>query len=263
MSCWSLIGKVGRNGKPFEIGTGTTFKAVNAGNLVLGVNDNFVNDNTGRILVTVGVTPPGVAAPTTTPTTPSGAPATTPASTKKSSSNTITFLLLGAILVLIALLIVFFAMRRRRGDKPDPESAPEGVPPLAPVAAAPLVRPDPIAAEEEPVVAAPVGAAPLPDSIDVNIFEVEFPNGLTLRVGYNHFPEGTTLRWRVTQNRIPVAGGQLRHQGRREHQPLRDDPARRRSSRGATTQPDGADVQFDWTINGVPFRYSVRRDPNC
>ena len=34
VSCWSLIGKVGRNGKPFEIGTGTTFKAVNAGNLV-------------------------------------------------------------------------------------------------------------------------------------------------------------------------------------------------------------------------------------
>ena len=26
---------------------------------------------------------------------------------------------------------------------------------------------------------------------------------------------------------------------------------------------DGADVQFDWSINGVPFRYSVRRDTNC
>jgi hypothetical protein len=32
---------------------------------------------------------------------------------------------------------------------------------------------------------------------------------------------------------------------------------------GRDTEPDGADVQFDWNINGVPFRYSVRRDPNC
>ena len=32
---------------------------------------------------------------------------------------------------------------------------------------------------------------------------------------------------------------------------------------GRDAQPDGADVQFDWTVNGVPFRYSVRRDPNC
>ena len=32
---------------------------------------------------------------------------------------------------------------------------------------------------------------------------------------------------------------------------------------GRATNPDGADVQFDWSINGVPFRYSVRRDPNC
>ena len=30
---------------------------------------------------------------------------------------------------------------------------------------------------------------------------------------------------------------------------------------GRATNPDGADVQFDWSINGVPFRYSVRRDP--
>jgi hypothetical protein len=32
---------------------------------------------------------------------------------------------------------------------------------------------------------------------------------------------------------------------------------------GRDSEPDGADVQFDWNINGVPFRYSVRRDPNC
>ena len=113
-----------------------------------------------------------------------------------------------------------------------------------------------------PLAAVPTGAAPLPESIDVNIFEVEFSNGLTLRVGYNHFPEGTDLRWKVTQNRIPVATGRFVAKGGGSTNHFETVPLGVKLE-GRDTQPDGADVQFDWTINDVPFRYSVRRDPNC
>jgi hypothetical protein len=123
-----------------------------------------------------------------------------------------------------------------------------------------LVRPTPVA--DEVIAPVPVGAAPHPESIDVNIFEVEFSNGLTMRVGYNHFPEGVDLRWRVTQNRIPVAVGTFRTQGGGSTNHFETVPLGVKLE-GRDTQPDGADVQFDWTINDVPFRYSVRRDPNC
>jgi len=105
-------------------------------------------------------------------------------------------------------------------------------------------------------------APPETDSIDVNIFEVEFSNGLTLRVGYNHFPEGTELQWRVSQNRVTAATGSFVAKGGGSTNHLETVPLGVKLE-GRQTMPDGADVQFDWSINGVPFRYSVRRDPNC
>ena len=83
-----------------------------------------------------------------------------------------------------------------------------------------------------------------------------------MRVGYNHFPEGVDLRWQVTQNRIPVAVGSFRTQGGGSTNHFETITLGVKLE-GRDTQPDGADVQFDWTINDVPFRYSVRRDPNC
>jgi hypothetical protein len=116
----------------------------------------------------------------------------------------------------------------------------------------------------EPVPAAPgiLIAPPDPESIDVNIFEVEFLNGLQLRIGYNHFPDGTPVNWRVLQSGKPVAVGSFVAQGGGSTNHFETANLGVKLE-GRDAHPDGADVQFDWSINGVPFRYSVRRDPNC
>jgi hypothetical protein len=56
LRCWSLIGRVGA-GAPFDVGTGTTFRADTTGELRLGVNDHLPADNAGRFTATVTVTP--------------------------------------------------------------------------------------------------------------------------------------------------------------------------------------------------------------
>jgi hypothetical protein len=256
LRCWSMIAKVG-SGPAFEIGTGKTFRATDAGLLSLGINDNFVRDNKGFWFATIKVNAPGAVA---TPTTPATA---APPATDKKSSNTMMFVLIGALLLLVILLVIF-VLARRRGD--SDEHAPEPVEPVLVGAASaagtaplePITTPDDFMAMS----AGPVGAAPLPESIDVNIFEVEFSNGLTLRVGYNHFPEGVDLRWKVTQNRIPVATGRFVTKGGGSTNHF-ETLTLGIKLEGRDAQPDGADVQFDWTLNDVPFRYSVRRDPNC
>ena len=275
LSCWSLIGKV-QGGKVLEIGLGTTFQSKVSGELLLGVNDNFVDDNTGSWAAAVTITPAGVT-PTTASTGPSttAVPAGTTTGAKGGKSSSSLFLIIGAVVALAVLFALwrFAAGRRKPRENPDPEetaapivAAIPGAPnPYASIAAGkgdPAPAPDP---EPLPSVAAepatPI-APPETDSIDVNIFEVEFTNGLTLRVGYNHFPQGTTLRWKVTQNRIPVSSGHFIAKGGGSTNHVETVPLGVKLE-GRDAQPDGADVQFDWSINGVPFRYSVRRDPNC
>ncbi|HUC04876.1 MAG TPA: DUF6531 domain-containing protein, partial [Acidimicrobiales bacterium] len=46
LNCWSLMGRFGASGQPFEIGASPTFMA-QAGEFYLGVNDNKFSDNTG------------------------------------------------------------------------------------------------------------------------------------------------------------------------------------------------------------------------
>jgi len=58
LSCWSLIARVGV-GRPVAIGTSATFKAANDGRLQLGLNDNYVEDNSGSFTAQVAVTPAG------------------------------------------------------------------------------------------------------------------------------------------------------------------------------------------------------------
>lgn len=48
----ALIGRIG-NGEPFFIGTGNSFRARNAGRLYLGINDDYLRDNTGSFRVRV------------------------------------------------------------------------------------------------------------------------------------------------------------------------------------------------------------------
>ena len=157
-------------------------------------------------------------------------------------------------------------MDRRMSDASDAEESPTA--PAEP----PAPEPSPVpplfaeaATEQEPEAAAVAtieSAPPEPESIDVNIYDVEFSNGLTLRVGYNHFPEGVEVRWQVTQNRALATSGTFVTKGGGSTNHIETVPLGVKLQ-GRDTSPDGADVQFDWSINGVPFRYSVRRDPNC
>lgn len=57
--CWSLVGRVGRAGRAFEVGTGTSFRATTTGELYLGVNDNVFGDNSGAWTAIVAVSPLG------------------------------------------------------------------------------------------------------------------------------------------------------------------------------------------------------------
>lgn len=56
LTCFALVGQVG-TGAPFQVGAGTTLAATNAGELFLGVNDNFYADNSGAWTATITVTP--------------------------------------------------------------------------------------------------------------------------------------------------------------------------------------------------------------
>lgn len=55
LPCHSLIGRIGAAGPFFEVGNGGTFRADHAGDLFLGVNDNFFGDNSGYWTVSVTV----------------------------------------------------------------------------------------------------------------------------------------------------------------------------------------------------------------
>jgi hypothetical protein len=255
LNCWSLFARVGA-GDPVEIGDSATFTAKSNGQLRLGVNDNYTGDNSGTFTAEVTVTPPGT--PTTEP--PTGGPGAGGTSADEGGGNAALFVIIGAV-VLVGLVVLVLLLRRRRGT--DAEAAPEPEPALAPVAAAAAI-PEADMDRPEAVPSAPgtMIAPPDPESIDVNIFEVEFINGLQLRVGYNHFPDGTPVNWRVLQDHKPVAVGSFVAQGGGATFHF-ETASLGLKLEGRDTHPDGADVQFDWSINGVPFRYSVRRDPNC
>jgi hypothetical protein len=53
LACYSLIGKIGSAGTPFEVGSSLVLTAPSAGELYLGVNDNIYYDNTGSLFVTI------------------------------------------------------------------------------------------------------------------------------------------------------------------------------------------------------------------
>jgi len=53
LACWSLIGKIGANGTPFEVGASSQFTDRVTGELFLGINDNVYTDDTGSWSATV------------------------------------------------------------------------------------------------------------------------------------------------------------------------------------------------------------------
>jgi hypothetical protein len=57
-ACWSLIGKIGEQGMPFQVGSKFSGVAAVSGELFLGVNDNNYPDNTGNWKATIEGTDP-------------------------------------------------------------------------------------------------------------------------------------------------------------------------------------------------------------
>jgi hypothetical protein len=261
LDCWSLIGKIGSD-QPFEVGSHTRFSATSDGELLLGVNDNRLDDNKGSWSATISITGSGTA----------------PAGGSSSKSNTLLYVI-AALAILLVLGALFFLSRRSR----DRRAAVAAAAPPAPPTPAPV---EPIMADVPPEAFAipaavivderieqpaeesvgsfakapgPLGTSVAPvegEVVDVNIFEVEIANGTDLRVGYNYFPEGTDLHWQVRQGSLfahgqfPTNGGGNMYHYVTLPLGVHLEPA-----------PAAVDVQFTWAIGGVPFRYSVRRDP--
>ena len=225
LACWSLIGRIGAKGKPFQVGTERTFTAETPGTLEMGPNDDYLGDNSGEWNAVVQVEPAGSVA----------------ADTAKSSSSSNTFLLIGALLaggVLVVLLLLLLRRRSKKGPRVKKAKAPV------------LVLP-------EEALIGPTGAPLNPEDPNVYIFEVGFPDRSTLRVGYNFLPTMTQVRWRVTHDDA-TAGGTFDAEGGGSTQHFVDLPLH-------PALPDEmhtADVQFEWMIGSVPFAYSVRRTLN-
>jgi hypothetical protein len=235
LDCWALIGRIGV-GPPFAIGNAKTLHATSKGVLSLGVNDDYLPDNRGTWAATVIVT---------------AAPA-------KHSNNVVLFALVGAVVLAALIAIVALVVRSRTAGEHKPRDPRRPKDPKAPR--------EPKAAVAAGSAAAPSGTrsphgvvAPVDDSefTDVNIFEVEFSDRASLRVGYNYFPEGTVVHWRVAQRAKPAASGEFVTNGGGNTYHWVTIPL------GVELEPspDGADVNFTWAIGTVPFQYSVRRDP--
>jgi hypothetical protein len=50
---WSLVGRIGTNGQPFQVGSQDIFASRTAGELYLSVNDNNFADNSGNWEITI------------------------------------------------------------------------------------------------------------------------------------------------------------------------------------------------------------------
>ncbi len=243
LNCWSLIGRIG-SGKPFEVGNRRTMRVARDGELFLGVNDNYLDDNSGTWSASITAS----AATTSPPTT---APSRTAAPAKHAGkSNTVLLVIVLLVLAALVALVVYWrraVARRRTSPAPEPPESDEN---HIVTAAVPIV----------PIADAHVGRAAAPQSdefVDVNIFQVDLVDRCALRVGYNYFPEGTVVSWKVTQLHAPRATGEFVTNGGGSTYHFVTVPLDTRLD----ADSDGADVLFTWTIGDVPFRYSVKRDP--
>jgi hypothetical protein len=103
---------------------------------------------------------------------------------------------------------------------------------------------------EERAATAPID----PESSDVNIFKVELLDPTSFQVGYNFFPDGTTVRWRVADNGAAIAAGEFVTAGGGSLQHYETV-----ALGTAISDPREVEVSFNWVIRDVPFSYSVRR----
>jgi hypothetical protein len=221
LNCWSLIARIG-SAAPFEVGNGTTMGVRAGGDLALGVNDDYRRDDSGAWTVVVTVRP-SASSGSATPVTGSNTE-----SSKSSSFLVVAAIALVAVVALVAILAVIAARRRRSSNRTSPPRIPTTAP-----------------------------AVDL-DTAKGNIFEVEFADRDSLRVGYSYFPEGTVVQCRVMYNSTTAATGEFvtNGGGTTPHHvavPL---------GTTVTSALEGVKVQFSWTIGGL-LEYSVTREPGA
>jgi hypothetical protein len=247
LSCWSLIGRIG-SGKPFEVGARRTLHIAQAGELFLGVNDNYLADNSGTWSAAIALT----AATTSPPTAPSTtSPTIAPAKHGGGAPLLLIVLLLLAVLVAVVVYWRIYASRHRGSKEPEPFLSGDERNPIGDASPGAIPR-------TAPPLGVPVAEEAGADAgfVDVNIFQVDLLDGCALRVGYNYFPEGTVVSWKVSQRRAPRATGEFITNGGGSRYHFVTAPFDTRLA-----ESDAADVLFTWTIGDVPFRYSVKRDP--
>jgi hypothetical protein len=225
LACWSLIGRIG-DGPPFAIGAARTVTAPAGGPLQLGVNDNHLADNRGSWTVTVSV---------------GGVSAGGPGADEGSGGGSPLPFVAVAVGLAGGLAVLVLLLRRRR--------------PAGQVAPAEAVPADQVAAAPAPAHAPAPYARPEGDLTEVNIFDVQLDRD-ALHVGYNFFPEGTEVRWRIRHGAVPLAAGGFVAEGggpANHFVTLAIEPA---------LEPNGvADVEFAWLVGDVPFHYVVKRAP--
>jgi hypothetical protein len=243
-----LIGRIGV-GRPFQVGARRTLHVARDGELFLGVNDNYLADNSGTWSVAIALS----ASTTSPPTAPSRtSPAIVPA--KHGAGGTalvLLVLLLSAVLVAAVVCWRIYAGRHRRQEAAEPFASGNARTATGEASRSAIPTVPPPAARAAGVAEADTGF------VDVNIFQVELVDGCALRVGYNYFPEGTVVSWRVSQRRATRATGEFVTNGGGSTYHFVTAPFETR----LPTDSDAADVLFTWTIGDVPFRYSVKRDP--
>jgi len=228
LSCWSLIGRIG-SAPPFEIGSVRTVHATTSGELFVGVNDDYLVDNSGGWIVTVR-------ASTASTTGPAAAPPGRASSGSSSSAWILVAAGAAAVVALVALALLW--SRRRSRHAGQPQQLPEAA------TAASVERPDSGAVGVEGEVTAG------------NILAVAFSGPRSMDVAYNHFPEQTVVHWRITQDGAVVTG-EFATDGRTETPRLATVPL----ETDITAKGGPADVTFTWMIGGVAFNYAVRRNP--
>jgi len=100
--------------------------------------------------------------------------------------------------------------------------------------------------------------APPPPTVPPKIFQVELRHCTTLHIGYNHFPAGTVVLWKVTQRGSTDSRGKFTTLGGGRKNNILSPPL------GVTlkSSPKG-NVRLRWDINGTTFTDTAARATGC
>jgi hypothetical protein len=97
-----------------------------------------------------------------------------------------------------------------------------------------------------------------------NIFEVTFTQCTNLHVGYNRFPDGTTVHWSVTSNGFgTVDSGQFTATGGGKLGSKTYHFLNIPLTTALHPEPVQSHAHFTWTIGSTTTHYDVTRDPGC